>query len=154
MQVKNILTTYSEEDILQLPVMNNGRKLATMEFLHMIIPSCVYTNPLLGVVATCRMVKISLEWLVNMKYGNLFITHTLQLTLVCSPWLHLASLPCNFILYIGYRGICDISAYSFAVYSAFFVSPFCQDYEGAHQYGKVALKVLARLSLGAQHRVS
>ena len=52
MQVKNILTTHSEEDILQLPVMNNGRKLATMEFLHMIIPSCVNTNPLLGVVAT------------------------------------------------------------------------------------------------------
>lgn len=48
-------------------------------------------------------------------------------------------------------GLCDESAFSFAMYGAFLCKT--QDYEEAYRYGKVALKLMERLSLGTQDRV-
>mmetsp|Transcript_3871 Transcript_3871/g.6956 ORF Transcript_3871/g.6956 Transcript_3871/m.6956 type:complete len:429 (+) Transcript_3871:720-2006(+) len=49
-------------------------------------------------------------------------------------------------------GLCDVSAFSLALYGGFLVSPFIRDFEGGYRYGNIALKVLDRCSSKGQHR--
>ncbi|KAL7540418.1 hypothetical protein ACHAXR_012736 [Thalassiosira sp. AJA248-18] len=116
MHVKGLLDTRTANDILQLPVMEDERKLATMEFLSLIQVACSNTRPQLGVLAIIRMVEMTLEWLVP-------------------------------------RGLCDVSAFSFAAYGGFLASPVNQDFEGSYQYGKIGLKVLDRFSSKGPNRL-
>jgi len=112
MHVKGLLATRTSNDILQLPVMGDDRKLAAMEFLSLTQAACSNTRPQLGVLAIIRMVKMTLEW-----------------------------------------GLCDVSAFSFAAYGGFLVSPVNQDFEGSYQYGKIGLKVLDKFSCKGQNRL-
>jgi len=71
-----------------------------------------------------------------------------------SPFNRGANLYNIFYIAKKYRGLCGMSAFSFAAYGGFLVSSVNQDFEGGYRYGNIALKVLDRLSSKGQHRVS
>ena len=74
--------------------------------------------------------------------------------IIPSPFNRDANLYNIFYIANKCRGICDVSAFSFALYGGFLVSPFIQDVEGGYRYGNIALKLLDRFVSKGQHRVS